>query len=80
MRYEEFRMERPNLVKPGDKVKITERPNGTLYSYIIEPSVAMSGIFRTNMRIKSSEGIVSEIKDTPRGFEVVVEFDEESVR
>ena len=36
MRQEEFRMERPGLVKAGDVVKITERANGSLYSYIIE--------------------------------------------
>lgn len=76
MRYEEFRMERPGLVKKGDHVRITERANGTLYSYVIEPSVAMSGIFRSNQRIKSKEGIVHEVKDTPRGFEVVVGLNE----
>ncbi|HBA62537.1 MAG TPA: hypothetical protein DCZ20_01635 [Lachnospiraceae bacterium] len=76
MRQEEFRMERPGLVKAGDPVKITERVNGSLYSYIIEPSVAMSGIFRSNERIKSKEGVVEEVKDTPRGFQVVVNFNE----
>lgn len=76
MRQEEFRMERPGLVKAGDRVKITERINGSLYSYIIEPSVAMSGIFRSTARIKSAEGVVDEVKDTPRGFQVVVNFDE----
>ena len=79
MRYEEFRMERPGLVKKGDHVQITERANGTLYSYVIGPSVAMSGIFRSHQRIKNSEGTVYEVKDTPRGFEVVVEFDEEAL-
>ena len=77
MRQEEFRMECPGLVKAGDVVKITERANGSLYSYIIEPSVAMSGIFRSFERIRSKEGIVHEVKDTPRGFQVVVDFDEE---
>lgn len=77
MRQEEFRMERPGLVKAGDVVKITERANGSLYSYIIESSVAMSGIFRSFERIRSKEGIVHEVKDTPRGFQVVVDFDEE---
>lgn len=76
MRQEEFRMERAGLVAAGDRVKITERINGSLYSYIIEPSVAMSGIFRSTGRIKSKEGVVDEVKDTPRGFQVVVNFDE----
>ena len=76
MRQEEFRMERPGLVKAGDVVKITERANGSLYSYIVEPSVAMSGIYRSNQRIKSDKGIINQIKETERGFYLVVGFDE----
>ncbi len=64
MRYEEFRMERPNLVRPGDKVKIT-RAKTVLYTAILSslrlPCPAFSGriqnqIFRRNC---------IEIKDTP---------------
>ena len=43
MRREKFKMERPNLVQPGDHVEITEIQTNMNYSYIIEPAVAMSG-------------------------------------
>ena len=43
MREEQFKMERKGLVEEGQEVKVTERVNGSLYSYIVEPSVAMSG-------------------------------------
>ena len=44
MREELFKMERKGLVTEGEEVKVTERVNGSLYSYLVEPSVAMSGI------------------------------------
>lgn len=74
MRKEKFKMERPNLVKAGDEVEITEYANGNLYSYIIKPAVAMSGIYKTQERIQDRKGIVSEVLETERGFYVVVEF------
>ena len=43
MRTVEFKMERPGLVSPGDKVNIIEREGTSSYSYIIDPAVAMSG-------------------------------------
>ena len=46
------------------------------YSYIIEPAVAMSGCFKGNNRIKSKEGTIVSIEDTPRGFIVTAEFEE----
>ena len=69
MREEQFKMERKGLVEE-------ERVNGSLYSYIVEPSVAMSGIYRSNQRIKSDKGIINQIKETERGFYLVVGFDE----
>ena len=60
----------------GQQVNITERVNGSLYSYLVEPSVAMSGIYRSNQRIKSDTGIINEIRETERGFYLVVGFDE----
>ena len=53
MRTVEFKMERPGLVSPGDKVKIIEREGTSSYSYIIDPAVAMSGCFAARDRIKS---------------------------
>lgn len=76
MREELFKMERKGLVEEGQEVNVMERVNGSLYSYLVEPSVAMSGIFRSNQRIKSDTGIVKQIKETERGFYLVVAFDE----
>ena len=76
MREEQFKMERKGLLEEGQEVKVTERVNGSLYSYIVEPSVAMSGIYRSNQRIKPDKGIINQIKETERGFYLVVGFDE----
>lgn len=76
MREELFKMERKGLVEEGQEVKVTERANGSLYSYIVEPSVAMSGIYRSNQRIKSNTGVINEIRETERGFYLVVGFEE----
>lgn len=76
MREEQFKMERKGLVEEGQEVKVTERVNGSLYSYIVEPSVAMSGIYRSNQRIQSKTGRINQIKETERGFYLVVGFDE----
>ena len=76
MRQEQFKMERKGLVEEGQEVRVTERANGSLYSYIVEPSVAMSGIYRSNQRIKSTTGVIREIRETERGFYLIVEFEE----
>ncbi len=76
MREELFKMERKGLVTQGQQVNVTERVNGSLYSYLVEPSVAMSGIYRSNQRIKSTTGMIHEIRETERGFYLVVAFDE----
>ena len=76
MREELFKMERKGLVEEGQEVNITERVNGSLYSYIVEPSVAMSGIYRSNQRIQSKTGIIREIRENERGFYLVVGFEE----
>lgn len=76
MRREEFKMEREGLVKAGDEVEILERSSPVNYHYIIEPAVAMSGCYQERERIKSQKGTVVEVNETPRGFYVIVEFDE----
>lgn len=76
MREELFKMERTGLVTEGQQVKVTERVNGSLYSYLVEPSVAMSGIYRSNQRIKSDTGIIKEIRKNERGFYLLVVFEE----
>lgn len=75
MRQEKFKMERPNLVKAGDHVEITEIQTNMNFSYIIEPAVAMSGCFKGNNRIQAREGTIVSVEDTPRGFIVTAEFE-----
>lgn len=76
MRREKFKMERPNLVQPGDHVEISEIQTNMNFSYIIEPAVAMSGCFKAPERIKAKEGTIISVENTPRGFIVTAEFEE----
>ena len=76
MRQMEFTMSRPNLVKPGDEVDITEGKLPSSYYYTIEPAVAMSGNYSTPDRLKSRHGVVKEVGETSRGYYVLAEFDE----
>ncbi|HAE81366.1 MAG TPA: hypothetical protein DCG70_07445 [Lachnoclostridium sp.] len=69
-------MERPGLVEEGQKVEITESVTPFNVNYVVEPAVAMSGLFRLNDRLKSREGIVKEIVENDRGFYITVTFDE----
>ncbi|MEE8885447.1 MAG: hypothetical protein SOI56_02615 [Eubacteriales bacterium] len=79
MRYSEFKMERENLVSVGDVVKFTESSLPTSYYYTIVPSIAMSRNYEPYERIVSREGKVADIRNTPRGFYVVLELDEDPV-
>lgn len=76
MRIEEFKMERENLVKKGDVVKIVEGVLPSSWYYTIVPAVAMSRNYKFGERIRSTEGVVEEIEQTERGFFVKVKFDE----
>ena len=76
MRTIEFKMERPGLVQGGQEIEITEHEAASGCSYIIEPAVAMSGCYKGRDRLKSTYGIIKEIKHTDRGYYVIVEFDE----
>lgn len=79
MRTMEFKMEREGLVTEGQEVEILERSSSVNYHYIIEPAVAMSGCYLERERLKSSKGIVKQIKQTETGFYVIAEFDEEEL-
>ena len=76
MRRMEFKMERPGLTKPGDRLKITESKLPTPYYYTIEHAIAMSGNYAVSERLKSREGVVVEVEETEKGFFVTMEFDE----
>ena len=73
-------MERPDLLKAGDEVEMSESKlntlAGTMYYYTIEPAVAMSGNYPTPERLKSRKGIVKEVGETKRGYYVIATFDE----
>ena len=70
-------MEREGLVEEGQEVEISERSAVTgQYTYLVEPSIAMSGIYRTSQRIKSRKGRISRIEKTEKGFYLLVDIDE----
>ena len=76
MRLERFKMERPGQVEEGQEVRISERsPSAGRSTSLVEPSVAMSGIYRTTERIKSRTGMIRKIEETDRGFYLVVELE-----
>lgn len=77
MRQDRFKMEREGLVEEGQEVEISERSAVTgQYTYLVEPSIAMSGIYRTGNRIKSRKGIIKKIEQTEKGFYLIVETEE----
>ena len=73
----EFKMERPNQAQVGQTVEIREGtlPNSVFY-YVIEPAVAMSGNFPLSERLFAKTGIVTGIRENERGFYVTVSFEE----
>ena len=76
MRQMEFKMERQNLVKIGEVLPVTESKLPNSYYYALGRAYAMSANYTTLERLKSREGKVVDIKETPKGFFVMVEFDE----
>ena len=72
----EFKMERPGLLTEGQTITVTEGLLPSNYYYTIDPSLAMSGNVPFRERMLAREGVVTEIRETPRGFYVVAEFDD----
>ncbi|MBO6015334.1 MAG: hypothetical protein J6P60_01945 [Lachnospiraceae bacterium] len=75
MREMEFKMERPDVLHVGDRVKIWEGLLPSNYYYVIEPSLAMSPNIPFRERLTDKEGTVVDIKENPRGFYVTVLFE-----
>lgn len=76
MREMDFKMERPGLLKAGDRITVTEGVLPSSYYYTIDPSFAMSGNFPFNERMLEREGEVVEIIENDRGFYVKAKFGE----
>ena len=76
MRKMEFKMERPGLLEAGQKITVTEGGLPSNYYYVIDPSLAMSANIPFRNRLKSREGIVTDVVENARGFYVTAEFDD----
>ena len=76
MRRMEFKMEREGLVKPGDKIHVTEGVLPSRWYYTIEPAVAMSANFGNRERLKTFDGVVTEVRTDDSGFTVFADFEE----
>ena len=72
-----FKMERPGLLKEGDKVTVTEGVLPSNYYYTIDPSLAMSGYFPFRERMLEREGVVTKVEENARGFYVTAVFNKE---
>jgi hypothetical protein len=69
-----FKMERPGLLKEGDKVTVTEGVLPSNYYYTIDPSLAMSGNFPFREKMDEREGVVTKVEENARGFYVTAVF------
>lgn len=76
MRRMEFKMERLGLLEVGDVLPVTEGKLPSAYYYTLGKAYAMSANYPFQERLKSTEGKVVEVEETPKGYFVTVEFDE----
>ena len=79
MRKMEFKMERQGLLEVGQEITVTEGLLPSNYYYTIDPSLAMSANIPFRYRLKSRNGVVTDIIENARGFYVTAEFDEPDV-
>ena len=76
MRRMEFKMERTGLLKIGDVLQVTEGKIQNYYYYNMGNYFEMFENYKFSERLKSKEGKVVNVEETPKGFFVTVEFDE----
>ena len=78
MRTMEFKMERTGLLSVGDVLPVTEGKLPNSYYYTLGRAYAMSANYPEKERLRSTEGRVIDVRETPKGFFVTVGFDEET--
>lgn len=76
LRRMEFKMERMGLLEVGDVLPVTEGKLPSSYYYTLGKAYAMSANYKFSERLKSTEGKVVNVEETPKGYFVTVEFDE----
>lgn len=79
MRQMEFKMERLGLLEVGDVLPVSEGKLPMSYYYTLGKSYAMSANYTFRERLRSKEGKVVDVKETPKGYFVTVEFDEDEI-
>lgn len=76
MREMEFTIENREALKIGQEVGVSEGVLPSSYYYMIEHAIGMSGNFKSTERLKSTKGIVKELKETEKFHVAVLEFNE----
>ena len=74
MRTVEFKMERTGLLSEGDLLPIHESRLPNAWYYTLGNAFAMSANFSSSERFPERQGRVREIRQTPKGYFVVVEL------
>ena len=76
MREMDFKVEQQGVVEAGQKVKVIESRLPGSYYYTIEHALGMSANYVVSERLKTFEGVIKSVEETPRGLYATLEFDE----